>query len=346
MIGAGNPPPTFIARQINSLQALGVEIKHFPKFIKHTYTFTRLCQLGFSFHLPRQTKNLIRQADILHFQWPGHLINFGSLAKRYKKKIVLSLRGRQINILPYLPGQEKYVKNIKRILPQCDAYHCVSAEILTRARNFGVVSERAQVIYTAVDTDIFKPPQVLPTAPPTRILMIGSIIWRKGYEYALVAFRHAIESGANATLTIVGSGEETDRLNFTISDLNLSDRVTHISHLNSKQVRDLINNSHIFLHTALSEGIANSVIEAMACGLPIVTTDVGGMSEAVNNHVEGFLIPPRDPEATANALLKLINSLDLRKQMGEAGRLRCLRQFNYDRYGSQFVDLYNKVLSS
>ena len=81
----------------------------------------------------------------------------------------------------------------------------------------------------------------------------------------------------------------------------------------------------------------------MACGLPVVTTDVGGMAEAVTDGVEGFLVPPRDPAATAGALYRLWAQPELRRTMGAAGRRRVQRDFALDDQIDAFAGLLRRA---
>jgi len=154
IIGAGNPASTFIKRQINSLQTRGIAVSLLPLFPDHQFVNKKLLKMGFIFHLPPKMKIAIRQADIIHYQWPGHWITFGNLAKKYNKPSVLSLRGSQINIITYVPGQEKYRKQLTIALTTCDAYHCVSQAILEEAKLLGLEDEKhAFVIRPAVDPE-------------------------------------------------------------------------------------------------------------------------------------------------------------------------------------------------
>jgi glycosyltransferase involved in cell wall biosynthesis len=84
----------------------------------------------------------------------------------------------------------------------------------------------------------------------------------------------------------------------------------------------------------------------MACGLPIVATDVGGTSEAVRDGVEGFLVPPRDAEAIATALAKLWREPELRARMGAAGRARVEAEFTVERETREWLDLYAGLASN
>ena len=97
------------------------------------------------------------------------------------------------------------------------------------------------------------------------------------------------------------------------------------------------------LHASLAEGIPNVVLEAMACGVPVVTTDAGGVAEAVTDGVEGFVVPARRPELMAAALERLWREPELAARMGAAGRERVSRSFRADAQIEQFLDLYAGV---
>ena len=165
--------------------------------------------------------------------------------------------------------------------------------------------------------------------------MVGALIWRKAYEYALVGLQKAIRMGVHAELTIVGSGPDYDHLVFTATDLHISEKVIFLGHLEPDEVLVKLQSSHILLHTAVSEGIPNALVEAMACGLPVITTNCGGIPEAVDDGVEGIFVPTRDPDAIAAALIWLAKNPELRAKMGTAGRERALRQFDLKKQAQQ-----------
>jgi glycosyltransferase involved in cell wall biosynthesis len=345
MIGAGDPPPTFIRRQIAALERLDIQISVLPEAGSRRYLRSWLLRRGLMLPLSSEARSRIRAADMIHYQWPGHLLTYGVIARKTHKPAVLSLRGRQINIQPHMPGMESYAAALKRALPTCSAYHCVSEDIMREAIAYGLDPQRAWVIRPAVDTEFFTPADTSPSSPRQRVAMVGAFIWRKGYEYALLAFQEALQSGADLLLTIVGDGEERDRVEYTIADLDLMDRVELRGKLSPEGVRQTLRESHLFLHASLSEGIANVALEAMACGLPVISTDAGGMREAITNGVEGFLVPPRDTSCMAERLLSLSQDQETARQMGLQARERAVRDFNLRDQGCRFKEMYEKVLS-
>jgi colanic acid/amylovoran biosynthesis glycosyltransferase len=142
---------------------------------------------------------------------------------------------------------------------------------------------------------------------------------------------------------VIGQGPEEQRLRYTIHDLGLEEQVQLLGKQPPEVVRTYLQAADAFLLSSLSEGIANAALEAMACGVPVVTTDCGGMREAVTHSVEGWLTPVRQPVAMAQALQKLWEDPALRPQMGTAGRHRVVKDFNLDQQISQFLDLFQRA---
>ena len=101
--------------------------------------------------------------------------------------------------------------------------------------------------------------------------------------------------------------------------------------------------SDVLLQASLSEGLPNTVLEAMACGLPVVVTDCGGLREAVDDGVEGLVCPRRSPQALADALGSLRDRA-LARRMGEAGRKRVCAEFTLERQLESFRRLYDDVI--
>jgi colanic acid/amylovoran biosynthesis glycosyltransferase len=343
------PMETFIERQIAVLRANSIEIAHLPIIRSRHVIQERLrewwrarCPLVL---LRRKLREAFGTADLLHFQWPAHLIQWFPLARRFGKPIILSLRGRQINIVPHMPGEEAYTCRLRRILPLCDAYHCVSADIRRAGEEFGLVPSRAWVIRPAVDTSFFTPGAPLASSTQIKVAMVGGLIWRKGFEYALMALSKVIQAGLDIRLTIVGDGPEEDRILRTAEDLGIRSRVALAGRKPPTEVRRILQEQDFFLHASLSEGIANVVLEAMACGLPVVSTDAGGMEEAIVDGEEGYLVPLRDAETMAERIAKLAACPKLRREMGQKARVRTVREFDLQDQGRQFVQLYQAVLS-
>jgi colanic acid/amylovoran biosynthesis glycosyltransferase len=280
-----------------------------------------------------------RPWDVVYFPW-----NSAAIAHRplfdWGIPIVISCRGAQVNIAPYNPQRESIRRGLQYTLQRAAAVHCVSAAIRDEITQYGVDPARVSVIRPAVDPEFFRPGAV-PRTPSSqlRVVTTGSLIWRKGYEYALRAIRLLVDREIPVTLDVIGAGAERQRLLYTIDDLELHGSVRLLGQLPPADVVGRLQQADVFLLSSLSEGISNAVLEAMACGVPVVTTDCGGMREAVTHGVEGFVVPTRASQAMAESLEVLWQQPARRAQMGAAARRRIERDFRLDQQVSDFVNL-------
>ncbi|MBP6786914.1 MAG: glycosyltransferase family 4 protein [Candidatus Promineofilum sp.] len=299
--------------------------------------------------LRRESPLVGRDFNVLYFPWNSAAIAYQELLDR--APVVISCRGSQINVAPHNPERADLRDGLAATFARAAAVHCVSAQIRDEATRYGLDPRKAIIIRPAVDPELFRPAVPTPfggglgrgseaSDTPLRLVSTGSILWRKGYEYALLAVRALLDRGVPTRFDIVGDGPEAQRLLYTIDDLALQEHVVWHGRRPPGEVLNLLQAADAFLLTSLSEGISNAVLEAMACGLPVVTTDVDGMSEAVTDGVEGFLVPPRDPAATADALAALAALPALRRTMGAAGRERVQSDFALDDQIDAFVDLF------
>lgn len=281
--------------------------------------------------------------DVIYFPWNGAAISYEALY-RLGMPVVVSCLGSQVNIRTQLPDSGEYVSRLGQSLQEAARVHCVSQDILEEATHYGLEREKAVVIRPAVDPRYFTPVAEPSHNARLRLITTGSLIWRKGYEYALMAFKQLLDGGVDAEFHIIGSGPERQRVLFTTHDLGLEGRVILHGSLAPDAVLAELQKSDIFILSSLSEGISNAVLEAMSCGLPVVTTDCGGMREAVADGVEGFVVPVRAPQAMAEALAHLAGDADLRRSMGAAGRARVIREFNAKDQVAAYIQLFSDNL--
>jgi colanic acid/amylovoran biosynthesis glycosyltransferase len=282
--------------------------------------------------------------DLIYFPWNGSAVDHLGLYDLGIPTIV-SCRGSQINIKPKTAHAKGFVDGLTESLKKATAIHCVSQDILNQATHYGLDPKKAIVIRPAVDPNFFSASLIHKQNHRFTIVTTGSLIWRKGYESLLMAVRKFLDTGIDAELHIIGTGEDQQRLLYTIEDLNLSNYVFLEGYLPPDQVCIWLQNADAFILSSLSEGISNAVLEAMSCGLPIVTTNSGGMSEAIENEIEGFIVPVWDENAMADALVKLAKNRDLRIRMGVAGRKRIIAEFNLEHQVAIFKQLIQKAIS-
>jgi glycosyltransferase involved in cell wall biosynthesis len=131
-----------------------------------------------------------------------------------------------------------------------------------------------------------------------------------------------------------------------VADLGLERHVRLCGNVPSAEVARRLRASDALLLPSLNEGLPTVLLEAMACGVPVVATDCGGVSEAFTDGVEGFLVPPRDAKALAEALARLWRDPELRARMGEAGRRTATSRFTLERQLDEFLAMYREVAAA
>jgi len=154
----------------------------------------------------------------------------------------------------------------------------------------------------------------------------------------------AVKKLPEGVLLLVGDGELRPLVERSIRELGLVDRVRLLGQ--RSDVPRILATSDIFVLSSRWEGLPYTIIEAMMAGLPVMATRVGGVPELVEDGVTGFLIPPKDPDALAKALQKLLNDPELRKRMGQASREKALKEFTLDRMLRETEKVYQEVLGS
>lgn len=286
--------------------------------------------------------------DVVHFEWESAAITHRPLFDIWAAPVVVSCHGSGVNRHPHMPDQRaKLLHGLPIVFDRAAAVHCVSRAVAGEAGRYGLDPAKARVIPSSVDPDFFRPLPGRSDGSTLRVVAVSRLIWSKGYEYALHAIRLLLDEGVPAQFEIFGGIREgtnepydLDRIHHTIRDLGLEDSVRLHGLAGSERVRDGLQAADVLLHISLSDGMPTVVVEAMACGLPVVASAVGGTPEAVRDGIDGIVVPPRDPRSAAAALARLWERPELREQMGRAGRERVCSEFTLERLLDGFEDLY------
>jgi colanic acid/amylovoran biosynthesis glycosyltransferase len=288
----------------------------------------------------------VGEYDLIHFAYSGLAVSYlDSLPLFAGARLMTSCRGAAEQITPLLKPER--AESLRQVFSRMDLVHCVSMDMLRSAESYGLSREKAFINYPAIDSQVFKRrhPYVAKTEGPYLLLSTGRLHWKKGYEHSLVAVRALLDQNYDVSYHIIGAGPEEEKLRFTISDLNLSGHVRLHGRQSAEFIREKLELADVFLLPSLSEGLSNSALEAMAMELPIVSTNAGGMAEAIRDRVDGLLVSTRNPAEMADRVKVLLDNSTLRKEMGESGRRRVKEQFNLSRQISCFIEKYEGLLA-
>jgi len=235
--------------------------------------------------------------------------------------------------------------------PLCDLTTQVSQAGLERYVRIGAVPRhKIRYIPNGVDTERFKP------NPEDRIkvqkeLGVDGFIWlavgrfdpQKDYSNMLQAFARVIHKHPDTVLLIAGDGPLKKTMENMARELGIEKQVKFLGI--RRDIPQLMNAADAYVMSSSWEGMPIVLLEASATGLPIVATDVGGNREVVLDGVTGFLVPPRNPEALAQAMLRMMDlSEEKRQEMGRAARKHVEENFSLDRVVDMWEALYSELL--
>jgi colanic acid/amylovoran biosynthesis glycosyltransferase len=207
------------------------------------------------------------------------------------------------------------------------------------------VASKVHVIRCGVDSTVFASPERTPSEV-LNIVMVASLERRKGHAVLLEACRVLLDEGIAVSATLIGGGEEQAALSRRISELDLASSVTLAGPQPRPFVADALRAADVFvlpsitLESGKMEGIPVALMEAMATGLPVVSTPMSGIPELVTNEVHGLLVGEGDVPALASALRRLHGDAGLRARMGDAGRRRVMQDYDLTRNTTRLIELF------
>jgi len=216
----------------------------------------------------------------------------------------------------------------------------------------GVDRRRVTVIHSGVDCARFRPPTAQERADARAALgvsdaeilisAVGALEQRKGHRYLIEAIGALAATPASIKLKcfIVGQGSVHKVLQGEIAVIRSLDRIKLLGRVDD--VRELLWASDIFAMPSLKEGLGVAALEAMASALPVIASDVGGLSEAVEDGQTGIIVPPANPEKIAAAIRPLAESDELRTRMGAAARARVVENYSMEKMAARTLALYRE----
>ncbi|QCB42745.1 glycosyltransferase family 1 protein [Sphingomonas sp. PAMC26645] len=206
----------------------------------------------------------------------------------------------------------------------------------------GTPLDRFTIVPGAVDTDHFTPASKAAPEGPVRLLYHGRVDRRKG----VLDFLQALpEVHGDWHATISGIGPDVDPAQALATELGLTDRVTFSGYADYDAVPELYRAHDVFVSPTYAEGFSNTILEAMACGLAVVSCHAVGVVDCVRDGENGVLTDPGDVPALAASLTRVITDTSLRTRLATAALEECRRVYSWDAVGQQIVGIYRDLRS-
>ena len=259
------------------------------------------------------------------------------LGRRLKKPVVITARGTDVNLIPELPGPRRMIQEAAR---EAAGIIAVSQALKDAIVGLGIPGERVTVLRNGVDLDLFRPHAREETRArlgllgPT-LLSVGHLIERKGHELVI----GALPSLPHFRLLIAGDGPERARLERLSKTLKVSERVSFLGALPHEQLHKIYAAADALVLASSREGWPNVLLESMACGTPVVASNIWGNPEVVSRPEAGVLMGERSAAGVAEGVRRLFGALPAR-----AATRRYAEEFSWDATSQGQLRLFNEIL--
>ncbi|QDG54565.1 colanic acid biosynthesis glycosyltransferase WcaL [Persicimonas caeni] len=288
--------------------------------------------------------------DVIHCHF-GDYGRYASALRRlgYDTKVITTFHGYGANVYPRQQGADSY----RSMFRWGDLFTVNSQFLKRRLIELGCPAERIRVLPMGVDLSSFeyREPTHEP-GEPVRLVSVARLVPAKGLSYAIRAVRELVDRGFDVVYRIAGGGELEAELQALIDELDLGGRVELLGPKTHDEVRELYADSDIFVlpsvRTARGDEETQGVVvqEAHATGLPVVVTDIGGISEGMIHGETGYVCTSRDATALADALAKLIEREQDWRKMSRRARALVEGRYDLQKLNRALLALYEEAISS
>lgn len=279
---------------------------------------------------------------IIHLLTSNAFVNIEPILESKSLKLIVSFRGYDLNVFPR--QSEKNLQLTQRIFEKADVLHFISEDLKKTALQMNANPEKCLVINRSIRTTTQVDLKKHRTSNKRSIILsVGRLVWEKGYLYALETVAILKNRGIDFQYQIVGSGVDFNMLIFHSERLNITSHVNFLGELAPEDIKKKLIEADIYFQPSLTEALSLAIIEASYYGLPVVSSNIGGIPEVVEDAVSGFLSDFANPEEYANNITKLMMDQGLRIMMGNAGHKRIKENFSRGEEIEKWKKVYNSL---
>ena len=314
-------------------------------FVFHFFATKKLFLLNAKDKIPftKNIRNIITSSHILsekldwlHFGFGTMALDKENVAEAIQAKMAVSFRGFDHYVYPIKNKncyQLLFSKSVK--------YHVLSEGMKTDLIQKGLTSTRIKKITPAINMDLFTPNLNTKKTDSLKIVSVARLHWIKGLDYTLEALALLKQKGMQFHYSIIGEGQEKERLQFLVHQLELGNEVTFAGKLNPEDVKKELQNAEIYLQYSYQEGFCNAVLEAQAMGKICIVSDAEGLKENVLDTVSGFVVPKRNPLYLASKIWE-VNELSAieKSKVSKKAMERVKALFNIEKQNIAFIKFY------
>ncbi len=343
-------PRSYLWRLVKGIGLFLTNFHKAPLAFLYSFNFIKYGKNALSLRLMYSIVQMLKSEpyDIIHCQFGIHGLE-GMLYRDLgvlKGKLITSFRGYDISY--YL--QEKGDNVYDELLVKGDFFLANCEFFRQRAIKLGCDPKKIVVHGSGIDCSrfTFQTRNITP-GETIQIATTGRLVEKKGIEYAIRAIAKVAEVQPNIEFKIIGDGPLKERFEQVIQELNIGDKVRLLGWMNQKEIIEILEQTHIFVAPSVTasdgnqDAPVNTLKEAMAMGLPVVSTLHGGIPELVKDGVSGFLVPEKDETAIAEKLIYLIEHPEIWSSMGLSGREYVEAHYDINNLNDELERIYHHL---
>lgn len=292
-----------------------------------------------------------KEYDIIHVHIAKYFAFIAAIIGSHTgKKVIIKISGWE-ELDKGILNEQQRKKPLYRLLTwgikKADYFIAVSKEIESALKRCNFPSDRIVYLPNGVDTELFYPPEKeekqslrekINIKASIAGIFVGRLVNEKGLTYLINAWKDITIRNPDAKLYLLGNGYLLKRLKDMTSEYNLKDNLVFKGTVDN--VYDYLKSADLFILPSVTEGLSNTMLEAMATGLPVVGTRISGNEDLIINKKNGFLVPPKDSKALSEAIQTLLTDKNLRENMGKSSRRIIEERYSIDKIVDRYLELY------
>lgn len=345
----------FVYEQLRQYQRWQADVFAWRRFNQQRFAFPRVYQAEPGYVVRGESRRFARAFDERRYSLVhAHFGPAGAYARRHARRagapLLVTFHGYDVPLLSsprrFLPLHLPYAVGGPAMLREMRLGLCASTELMSMLGALGVDTARLRVHRLGIDLERFT---FDPRRDRRKVLMVGRMVEKKGFEYGLRAFARVLGRGATASLTIAGDGERRGALTRLARELGVAGAVTFIGSQTNEQVAKLMAESSVLLAPSVVARDGNResglivVKEAAASGTVPIGTRHGGIPDSIEDGRTGYLVAERDVEHMAERLERLLADEALRARLALAGREKMCREFDNRKLVAELEGIYDEV---
>ncbi len=323
----------------NNVTIVQTNAPYQPQFITHIPVLRALFRLiPYQFKLMRMCKRV----DVVHVMansgWSWHLFVTPCvwIAKLFKKPVVVNYHGGEAEAF-----FDKSINVVRPTMKTC-AKIIVPTKFLEKV--FAKYNIDTQIVPNTIDLSVFNPKQTALDDDKLNILIARNLELIYDNETAIRAFHLVHENYPCARLTIAGTGPERNNLEQLVNQLNLSTAVEFVGRVDRHTMAELFKQSHVMINPSTADNMPISILESLASGVPVVTTNVGGIPYLVENETTALMVDARDYEAISAAISRLVQDPSLRAKLINNG-IQLVKNYAWSSVKGQWQTVYRNSMA-